>query len=224
MDVKEFLSSSDILVDVRASDKTQLLQELARRAAASLNLAAEQISAEILKREELGSTGTGGGVAIPHARIQGLKRTFGILVRLKKPIDFQAVDSKPVDLVFLLLLSAESAGVQLNAHRIGCQEVERCCMFAQSPFCGRHCRSLRCDDCIARENCTADESILAQPAMPLPEKFNIVIKYSPRTYNQVNVPRKSAGGPRFTIYWTWSYPWEPNRDVTELDNRFSRIT
>jgi PTS system nitrogen regulatory IIA component len=115
MDIKEFLSSSDILVDVRASDKTQLLQELARRAAASLNLAAEQISAEILKREELGSTGTGGGVAIPHARIQGLKRTFGILVRLKKPIDFQAVDSKPVDLVFLLLLSAESAGVQLNA-------------------------------------------------------------------------------------------------------------
>ena len=115
MDVKEFLSSSDILVDVRASDKTQLLQELARRAAASLNLAAEQISAEILKREELGSTGTGGGVAIPHARIQGLKRTFGILVRLKNPIDFQAVDSKPVDLVFLLLLSAESAGVQLNA-------------------------------------------------------------------------------------------------------------
>jgi len=115
MDVKEFLSSSDILVDVRASDKTQLLQELARRAAASLNLAAEQISAEILKREELGSTGTGGGVAIPHARIQGLKRTFGILVRLKKPIDFQAVDSKPVDLVFFLLLPAESAGAQLNA-------------------------------------------------------------------------------------------------------------
>src|SRR5262249_27521408 len=103
------------LVDVRASDKTQLLEELARRAATTLNLAAERISAEILKREELGSTGTGGGVAIPHARIQGLKRTFGILVRLKKPIDFQAVDSKPVDLVFFLLLPAESAGVQLNA-------------------------------------------------------------------------------------------------------------
>src|SRR5215831_14780555 len=105
MNIKEFLSSSDILVDVRASDKTQLLEELARRAGTTLNLAAERISAEILKREELGSTGTGGGVAIPHARIQGLKRTFGILVRLKKPID----------LVFLLLLPAESAGVQLNA-------------------------------------------------------------------------------------------------------------
>jgi hypothetical protein len=54
---------------------------------------------------------------------------------------------------------------------------------------------------------------------------SIVIKNSPRTYNQVNVPRKyTAGRRRFTIYWTWSYPWEANRDVTELDNRFSTMT
>jgi hypothetical protein len=54
---------------------------------------------------------------------------------------------------------------------------------------------------------------------------SIVIKNSPRTYNQVNVPRKyAAGRRRFTIYWTWSYPWEANRDVTELDNRFSTMT
>jgi mannitol/fructose-specific phosphotransferase system IIA component (Ntr-type) len=72
MDIKEFLSPNDTLIDVRASDKTRFLRELARRAAASLNLAPERIVAEILKREELGSTGTGGGVAIPHARIQEL--------------------------------------------------------------------------------------------------------------------------------------------------------
>ena len=54
---------------------------------------------------------------------------------------------------------------------------------------------------------------------------SIIIKNSPRTYNQVNVPRKyAAGRRRFTIYWTWSYPWEANRDVTELDNRFSTMT
>ena len=54
---------------------------------------------------------------------------------------------------------------------------------------------------------------------------DIIIKNSPRTYNQVNVPRKyTAGRRRFTIYWTWSYPWEANRDVTELDNRFSTMT
>jgi hypothetical protein len=60
---------------------------------------------------------------------------------------------------------------------------------------------------------------------PKPASPNIVIKNSPRTYNQVNVPRKyTAGRRRFTIYWTWSYPWEANRDVTELDNRFSTMT
>jgi len=115
MNIKEFLSPDDTLVDVRVSDKTRLLQELAHRAAISLNLAAEQISAEILKREELGSTGTGGGVAIPHARIQGLHRSFGILVRLSKPIDFEAIDSRPVDLVFLLLLPVNPVDEQLKA-------------------------------------------------------------------------------------------------------------
>jgi hypothetical protein len=60
----------------------------------------------------------------------------------------------------------------------------------------------------------------AKSALP-----SIIIKNSPRTYNQVNVPRKYvAGKRRFTIYWTWSYPWEANRDVTELDNRFSTMT
>jgi PTS system nitrogen regulatory IIA component len=114
MDIKEFLSPTDTFIDVRASDTTRLLQELARRAAATLNLAVERISAEILKREELGSTGTGGGVAIPHARIQ-VNRSFGILARLNKPIDFEAIDGRPVDLVFFLLLPANPAGEQLNA-------------------------------------------------------------------------------------------------------------
>jgi len=115
MDIKQFLSPTDTLVDIRASDKTRLLQELARRAGATLNLAAERISTEILKREELGSTGTGGGVAIPHARIQGLNKSFGILARLNKPIDFAAIDSQPVDLVFLLLLPTNPVGEQLKA-------------------------------------------------------------------------------------------------------------
>ena len=81
-----------------------MLQELARRAANSLDLPADTITAEILKREELGSTGTGGGIAIPHARIQSLIKPFGLLARLKQPIDFGAIDGQPVDLIFLLLL------------------------------------------------------------------------------------------------------------------------
>ena len=67
------------------------------------------------------------------------------------------------------------------------------------------------------------EELQTKPSKPAAP--SIVIKNSPRTYNQINVPRKyTAGRRRFTIYWTWSYPWEANRDVTELDNRFSTMT
>jgi len=115
MGISAFLSPSDTLINIRASDKARLLQELSRRAAASLDLPPERIAAEILKREELGSTGTGGGVAIPHARIQGLNKSFGILARLNRAIDFAAIDGRPVDLVFLLLLPANPLGEQLKA-------------------------------------------------------------------------------------------------------------
>ena len=114
MEIKEFLLPTDTLIKAHRADKTRLLQELAARAASALNLDAKLISVELLKRENLGSTGTGGGVAIPHARIPDLKKPFGTLVRLKHAIDFDAIDGKPVDIVFLLLLPAQS-GDPLNA-------------------------------------------------------------------------------------------------------------
>jgi PTS system nitrogen regulatory IIA component len=70
MDIKNFLAPGDAVVDVRASDKTRLLTELCKRAAASLQLDADTVSGDILKREDLGSTGVGGGVAIPHAVLE----------------------------------------------------------------------------------------------------------------------------------------------------------
>jgi nitrogen PTS system EIIA component len=115
MDIKEFLSPGDAQVDLPVSDKACLLKELADRAASSLSLPADRILSELLKRETLGSTGTGGGIAIPHARIPGLDKPFGILVRLRQPIDFNAIDSQPVDLLFLLLLPVTSDKEQLNA-------------------------------------------------------------------------------------------------------------
>jgi nitrogen PTS system EIIA component len=115
MEIKDFLAPSQVMIDVRASDKARLLQELARRAAATLGLAADPVSGALLKREELGSTGTGGGVAIPHARLDGVSKPFGMLVRLAKAIDFDAIDGQPVDIVFLLLLPANPQGEQLNA-------------------------------------------------------------------------------------------------------------
>ena len=114
MEIRDFLSPNDTLIGVRAPDKTRLLQDLAARAAAALDLDANLVSIALLKREALGSTGTGGGVAIPHARIADLKRPFGTLVRLRHAIDFDAIDGEPVDIVFLLLLP-QSQGDPLNA-------------------------------------------------------------------------------------------------------------
>ena len=93
----------------------EFLQELARKAAESLGLTADKISGELLKREGLGSTGTGGGVAIPHARISGIEKPFGMAVRLKNSIDFDAIDGLPVDLVFVLLLPLTAEREQLGA-------------------------------------------------------------------------------------------------------------
>ena len=115
MDITDFLSPTDALTELRAPDKTRALQELSARAAATLKLDADRVSADLLKREELGSTGMGNGVAIPHARFAELAKPFGILARLKKAIAFDAIDAQPVDIVFLLLLPSAADAGQLNA-------------------------------------------------------------------------------------------------------------
>jgi PTS system nitrogen regulatory IIA component len=115
MKIKDFLAASDVAIDVPAVDKVSVLSELARRAASALNLSADAVVSEIEKRDELGSTGIGGGVSLPHARLREVKKPFGLFARLKNPIEFDAVDGQPVDLVFLLLLPASSQLDQLNA-------------------------------------------------------------------------------------------------------------
>jgi nitrogen PTS system EIIA component len=115
MKIADFLSAPEVALDVRASDKVALLKELADRAASTLGLSAEAVASALEKRDELGSTGIGGGVSIPHARFREVKKPFGFLARLKRPMEFDAVDGQPVDLVFLLLLPASSQLDQLNA-------------------------------------------------------------------------------------------------------------
>lgn len=115
MNITDFLSAADVAIDVRAADKAGLLKELACRAAAVVNLAADMVIAEIEKRDELGSTGIGRGVAIPHARLREIKKPIGLLTRLKSSIEFDAIDGRPVDIVFLLMLPAASQLDQLNA-------------------------------------------------------------------------------------------------------------
>lgn len=114
MQIKDFLSASEVVVDFPASDKADLLRGLATRAASTLKLPGAAVVRSIQVRDELGSTGIGNGVCIPHARLQQLKRPFGLLARLKQPIAYQAIDDQPVDIVFLLLLPAAPQSDQLN--------------------------------------------------------------------------------------------------------------
>ncbi|GJD35048.1 PTS sugar transporter subunit IIA [Methylobacterium aerolatum] len=115
MTVDEILAPEDALVGLRAASKMALLEAVAGRAADRLGLAAEAILAPVARREGLGSTGVGDGVALPHARLEGLDRPFGLLARLRDPVDFDAVDDRPVDLVFLLLLPVDGEARNLNA-------------------------------------------------------------------------------------------------------------
>ncbi len=115
MKISDFLDPADAVIDVRASNKQQLLQMLAQKAAMSLGLQPDDIASGLLKREELGSTGMGRGVAIPHARLPIIKKPYGMVARLKPPLDFNAIDAQTVDLVFMLLLPPPPESDQLTA-------------------------------------------------------------------------------------------------------------
>jgi len=104
-----------VSIEAAFADKQKLLEDLARRASRAVDLEPDIILAELRKREQLGSTGMGGGVALPHARIHRIQKPFGMVVRLKKPIEFDAVDGKPVDMIALLLLPDTQEGKQLGA-------------------------------------------------------------------------------------------------------------
>jgi PTS system nitrogen regulatory IIA component len=115
MKIPDLLSPTDVMFDVRTSNKRRLLQELAAKAAVSLCLEVEQVAPFLLKREELGSTGIGRGVAIPHARLPDLQKPYGLLAKLRQGIEFDAIDGQAVDIVFVLLLPAAAENGQLGA-------------------------------------------------------------------------------------------------------------
>lgn len=103
------LHQNAIIPAMRANSKKQLLQELAAKAAKITGLPEREIFDVILQRERLGSTGVGNGIAIPHGKLNNLPSIIGIFARLDAPVDFEALDDQPVDLVFLLL-APEGAG------------------------------------------------------------------------------------------------------------------
>jgi PTS system nitrogen regulatory IIA component len=113
MKIGDIIAPDRVIVGLRTADKTQLLQDLAGRAATVLSMDRRKIFDALLARENLGSTGLGKGFALPHARLEGLGGPFALFVRLARPIDFESIDERPVDLAILLLTSANGANHHL---------------------------------------------------------------------------------------------------------------
>ena len=111
IDMTDLLAPDRVLVGLRPGSKRQLLQELADAAAAVTGLPAKPILDSLLQREKLGTTGVGDGLAIPHAKVAGLPGLMGFFAKLAKPVEFDALDDRPVDIVFLLL-APENAGAE----------------------------------------------------------------------------------------------------------------
>lgn len=114
MNLSSIIRPEDVILDLTVSTKSALIGKLSAHAAARLGLEASAIQAALNGREELGSTGIGGGVAIPHASIEHLRAPFAALMMLKKAVEFDSVDEVPVDIVFLLLTPPENTGDSLK--------------------------------------------------------------------------------------------------------------
>jgi len=109
MTLTDLVAPNAILPALKVNSKKQAIQELAARAAVLTDQNERAVLEILLQREKLGSTAVGNGVAIPHGKLPKLGRLFGLFARLERPIDFEALDEQPVDLIFLLL-APEAAG------------------------------------------------------------------------------------------------------------------
>lgn len=114
MEISDLLQP-DAVVMLKASSKKQVLQELAKVAASVTGLGERKIFDTLLERERLGTTGVGNGIAIPHGKLAELDGLHGVFARLEKPVDFDAIDDHPVDLIFLLLAPEQAGADHLKA-------------------------------------------------------------------------------------------------------------
>ncbi|CAL8969292.1 PTS IIA-like nitrogen regulatory protein PtsN [Rhodoplanes serenus] len=109
MPLNDLVAPQAVIPALKVNTKKQALQELAERAADLTGRTEREILEVLMQRERLGSTAIGSGIAIPHGKLPRLEKLFGLFARLDRPIDFEALDGQPVDLIFLLL-APESAG------------------------------------------------------------------------------------------------------------------
>ena len=109
MQISDLLSPEGVLPSLKVKDKKQLLQQLADKASQITRVPQSRILETLIERERLGTTGVGQGIAIPHGRLTEIKKITGIFAKLETPIEYEAVDNQPVELVFMLL-APEGAG------------------------------------------------------------------------------------------------------------------
>lgn len=115
MELTNILQADMVFLDLKAGSKKQVLSEISKKLAQKVNKEETDVFQLILEREKLGSTGMGRGVAIPHARIDGLENIIGAFARLDEAIEFDAVDDQPVNLIFMLLAPEKSGSNHLKA-------------------------------------------------------------------------------------------------------------
>ena len=115
MNIKEMLSENSFLVGLKASSKKHILEELSKLAEKELNINSRDILENLIKREKLGSTAVGNGIAIPHATDDSIKKPKGFLAILASGLDFNANDDQPVDIIFLLLAPSNKGSEHLQA-------------------------------------------------------------------------------------------------------------
>lgn len=111
----DFLLPQSVFPNISAHCKRDALRKIAQHASAVCNVSEADIAAALLEREKLGSTGVGDGVAIPHAKIGNIAQMYGFLARLEEPVEFDALDNEPVDLVFVLLAPENATAAHLKA-------------------------------------------------------------------------------------------------------------
>jgi PTS system nitrogen regulatory IIA component len=109
------IDRQSVLASLKAQNKKQLLQELSQAMANRVAVDHRLIFETLLKREKLGSTGIGQGIAIPHGKLPAITRVYGLFARLAAPVDFDSVDGQPVDLVFVLLAPEHAGADHLKA-------------------------------------------------------------------------------------------------------------
>ena len=115
MPLDDLITADAILPALRVNTKKSALHEMSERAGAVSGLGARDIYDAVLQRERLGSTGVGRGIAIPHGKLAGCAKIFGVFARLERPVAFDAVDGAPVDLAFLLVAPEASGADHLKA-------------------------------------------------------------------------------------------------------------